>query len=116
MLYAVRLTLSADEWEQAVQEVRDELVPYKNRIESLPAMKLAELLQLTIRRAVARHHQWLAEHQISVVISPDESGEGTFIFYFDSKKEATAFKRAFSGTENPIRAFKEDSSSESPRA
>jgi hypothetical protein len=101
MLYAVKLTLTPAQWERAVQESRDELAPYRDALETLPADKLADLLRITMKRGLERHHHWLSGHQISAVISPDETGERTFIFYFDNRKDALAFKKAFVEAEGP---------------
>jgi hypothetical protein len=106
MLYAVKLTLPPTEWEQAVLESREELAPYRDAVDSLPAAKLADLLRITMKRGLAQHHRWLSEHQISAVISPDEGGERTFVFYFDNRKDALAFKQAFVETEGPTRPFR----------
>ncbi len=63
MLYAVRVELSAEEWERAVEECRQALTPYQDDIEQLPAAKLHEAYLTVMRRALRRHHEWLSSHQ-----------------------------------------------------
>jgi hypothetical protein len=105
MLYAVRVELSAEEWERAVEECRQVLAPYQDNIEHLPAAKLHETYLTVMRRALRRHHEWLAKHDINTVISPDALTDGCiFVFYFDNKREATSFKRKF--VDRPVRGHK----------
>jgi hypothetical protein len=107
MLYAVRVELSAEEWERAVEECRPTLEPYQNHVEDLPAAKLHETYLTVMRRALRRHHDWLAKREITAVISPDRMTDGCmFVFYFDNKREATRFKREF--VDQPARARKKD--------
>jgi len=107
MLYAVRVELSAEEWERAVEECRPVLAPYQNHVEHLPVAKLHEVHLTVMRQALQRHHEWLAQQGITTVISPDRLTNGSiFIFYFDNKREAARFKREF--VDRPARARKKD--------
>jgi hypothetical protein len=107
MLYAVRVELSAEEWERAVQECRQALTPYQDDIEQLPAAKLHEVYITVMRRALRRHHEWLATQDITAVITPDALTDGCiFVFYFDNKREAARFKWEF--VDRPARGRKKD--------
>jgi len=107
MLYAVRVELSAEEWERAVEECRHVLAPYQNHVEDLPAAKLHEVHLIVMRQALQPHYEWLAKQGITTVISPDRLTNGSiFVFYFDNKREATLFKRQF--VDLPARDRKKD--------
>ena len=95
MLYAVRITLSPAEWDRALQASSASIAPYRNAVDDLSIEVMSDLLRSIMKRALARHHQWLSERQISAVISPDESGERSYVFYFDNEKDATLFKQEF---------------------
>jgi hypothetical protein len=106
MLYAVRVELSAEEWERAVVECGQALTPYQDNIEQLPIAKLHEAYLTVMRRALRRHHEWLAKQDVTVVISPDAITDGcTFVFYFDNKREAASFKQEF--VDRPLRRRKQ---------
>ena len=49
MLYAVRVELSAEEWERAIEECRHVSAPYQSHVEDLPPAKLYEV-HLTVMR------------------------------------------------------------------
>ena len=107
MLYAVRVELSAEEWDRAIEECRPVLAPYQNHVEDLPTAKLQEMHLTVMRRALRRHHEWLAKQGITTVISPNSLTNGSiFIFYFDNKREAARFKRQF--VDQPERDRKKD--------
>ena len=96
MLYAVRIELSAEDWDQAVQDTLELLAPYMNHsLEHVPTAKLYELFKNIMKVALRRHHAWLEKHGITSVITPDETGELRFIFYFDNKRDAASFRREF---------------------
>jgi hypothetical protein len=107
MLYAVRVELSAEEWERAVEKCRQVLAPHQNHVEDLPAAKLHEVHLTVMRQALQPHHEWLAKQGITTVISPDRLTNGSiFVFYFDNEREATLFKRQF--VDLPARDHKKD--------
>jgi hypothetical protein len=96
MLYAVRIELSAEDWDQAVQDTGELLAPYTDHsLDHVPTAKLYDLLKNIMRIALRRQHGWLEDHGITAVISPDESGELKFVFYFDNKDDAANFRREF---------------------
>jgi hypothetical protein len=106
MLYAVRVKLSAEQWERAVEECRQALPHYQDDIiEQLPSAKLHEIYLTVMRQALRRHHEWLAKRDFIAVISRDGFTDGcTFVFYFDNKREAASFKWEF--VDRPARGRK----------
>ena len=97
MVSVVRLTLSATDWDEVLAQSADVVARYGDAPESLPAGKLAELLRDVMMVAMQRHHTWLTERGIHTVISPAEDSERTYVFQFNSLREARLFQRRFGG-------------------
>lgn len=97
MLYAVRIGICRQDWQRAIPAIREliDALNAANTTKGLPPQSLNQLLTDIMRIVLKRQHQWLAERGIGAVVSPDESMELKFIYYFDSRQDADAFRHAF---------------------
>lgn len=97
MLYAVRIGMCPDDWQRAIPQIREliDALNVGNTTKGLPPQTHNQFLTDIMRIILKRQHQWLAERDINAVVSPDESTELKFIYYFDSRQHADAFRHAF---------------------
>lgn len=94
MLYAVQITVSVEEWDDAIAKSSGAMGDVSN-VDHQPIGRIYDMYRIVMKAALRRHHDWLAARGITTVITPHDSAERTFIFYFDDKKEACCFKRRF---------------------
>jgi len=99
MLYAVRVTLSNGEWNEAIRACADQINGF-NDVDRQPASKLFEIYRTVMKMALKPHHDWLEAGGITAVITAAET-EGSFIFYFDEEAPARAFRERFAGSAQP---------------
>jgi hypothetical protein len=96
MLYAVQITLSTEEWDDAIAKSSGAIGDVNN-IDHQPIGRIYEIYRVVMKAALRGHHDWLAARGIATVITPHEASERTFIFYFDDRQAARDFKHQFVG-------------------
>jgi hypothetical protein len=95
-VYGVRIVISEAEWEKAVSDSAH-LFRMVENLEKQKQPTLVGIYQSFIERVLHEHYGWLREGGVTTVVSPCESNERSFIFYFQNWRDAERFRNQFPG-------------------